>query len=197
MLFNIEKYCTSTLFTIKVIHKHVIDDGYCLFGGTVCCKAELFKCYQIVLLFVEIFKILSFSIFSSIFANIFGRDISRILPSCLGAAVLRIGIIWLNLKSSGKHSSLRHLLHNLVRTGTKTTLAILINFGEMLSGPVGAEFVLILSIAQATLFSTISSYIKLCKEAVVKFSRKNSSEILIIILSCVKIKKSKKMTALK
>ena len=44
----------------------------------------------------------------SAFSKIFRRDIDRKLPSSLDAAVLGIGIIWLNLKSSGKHS-LRHL----------------------------------------------------------------------------------------
>ena len=96
----------------------------------------------------------------------FRKDIGRKTPSSLGATVLGIRITWLNLKSSGKHSSFRHLLYDLVRTETTTTLAILINFGGMPLGP-GAELILILSIAQTTLFSTISSDIKLCEETAV------------------------------
>ena len=116
------------------------------------------------LLLLMKFNILYFSIFSKIFENIFRRDIGRKSSSSSGAAVLRIGITWLYSKSSEKHSSLRHLVCNLVRTRTKTTLAILINYGGMSLGP-GAEFVLILSIAQAISFSTICRNKKLCKEA--------------------------------
>ena len=82
----------------------------------------------------------TFSIFSNIFENTFRRDIGRKSPSFLGEAVLGIVTTWLNLKSSRKHFSLRLLLTNIVRTRTKTTLAILKNFGKMPLGP-GAELI--------------------------------------------------------